>query len=92
MRTGIISLLAFSMLHISWKNTNENSIKEQPELIAQKGQTLELNNGKKWKVDDSMMIHIRNMEKDVKEFSGTELSEYKSLSGRLQSNISLLTS
>ena len=28
-------------------------------------QTLELNNGEKWKVDGKMITHIRNMENDV---------------------------
>ena len=29
------------------------------------GKTIQLNDGKKWKVDDEMMVHIRNMEKEV---------------------------
>ncbi|HLF32811.1 MAG TPA: hypothetical protein VI583_01160 [Cyclobacteriaceae bacterium] len=45
---------------------------------------LELDSGKKWVVNPEMMVHIRNMEKDVKQFDGTSLSAYKELSGKLK--------
>lgn len=55
-------------------------------------QTIELNNGEKWKVDANMITHIRNMENDVISFAKVEQKDYKSLSEKLQSNIDLLTS
>jgi hypothetical protein len=57
-----------------------------------KVQTIELNNGEKWKVDANMITHIRNMENDVISFAKVEQKDYKSLAEKLQSNIDLLTS
>lgn len=53
---------------------------------------IELNNGEKWKVDETMLYHIRNMESDVFSFSKLKEKEYKTLAISLQSNIDLLTS
>ena len=51
-----------------------------------------LNNGEKWKVDDNMMEHIRNMEKDVTSFAGNSDKEYTQLATSLKTNLDLLTS
>jgi len=51
-----------------------------------------LNNGEKWKVDDKMLVHIRNMENDINSFENTSNSDYKELAKKLQSNLDLLTS
>jgi hypothetical protein len=53
---------------------------------------IELNNGEKWTVDAEMMVHIRNMENDVKDFATQTDMDYKSLANKLQTNIELLTS
>lgn len=55
-------------------------------------ETIQLNEGKKWKVDDDMMLHIRNMEKDVVNFDKTDDKNYSLLAGKLKVNIDLLTS
>lgn len=55
-------------------------------------ESIQLNNGEKWKVDENMMIHIRQMEKDVNEFNGKNLADYKILSEKLKTNLDLLTS
>jgi hypothetical protein len=55
-------------------------------------QIIELNNGVKWKVDDNMLVHIRNMENDVQEYTTTEQKNYRLLADKLQKNIDLLTS
>lgn len=57
--------------------------------------SIELNNGAKWKVIPEMMAHIRNMESDVNRFSETKHTEFKDftqLGSSLQKNIDLLTS
>lgn len=54
--------------------------------------TIELDNGKKWKVKDDMLIHIRNMEKEVNTFTPSNPKEYESLAKNLQTSIGLLTS
>ncbi|MDO8998897.1 MAG: hypothetical protein Q7W45_03955 [Bacteroidota bacterium] len=57
--------------------------------------SIELNNGAKWKVVSEMMVHIRNMESDINRFSETkhtELKDFTQLGTNLQKNIDLLTS
>lgn len=51
-----------------------------------------LNNGEKWKVDDNMMTHIRNMEKDVIAFADNSDNNYTELASKLKTNLDLLTS
>ena len=54
--------------------------------------TIHLNNGQKWKVDDNMMLHIRNMEKDIAAVSIDNPKEYQLLPEKLKKNLDLLTS
>jgi|APLak6261678615_1056124.scaffolds.fasta_scaffold00202_13 TolA-binding protein len=57
--------------------------------------SIEFNNGAKWKVVPEMMAHIRNMESDINGFSETkhtELKDFTQLGSSLQKNIDLLTS
>ena len=55
-------------------------------------EAIKLNEGKKWKIDDAMMLHIRNMEKDVVNFDKTDDKNYSLLADNLKANIDLLTS
>jgi hypothetical protein len=55
-------------------------------------ETLVLNNGQKWKVDDNMMIYIQNMEADITSFTSNSQKEYQMLADKLQKNVNLLTS
>jgi hypothetical protein len=60
-----------------------------------KNDSIELNNGAKWKVVPEMMKHIRNMESEIVVFSEgkhTELKDLIQLGVSLQKNIDLLTS
>lgn len=57
--------------------------------------SIELNNGAKWKVVSEMIVHIRNMESDINRFSETthpELKDFTQLGASLQKNVDLLTS
>ena len=57
--------------------------------------SIELNNGAKWKVVSEMMAHIRNMESDINRFDETkhaELKDFTQLGASLQKNVDLLTS
>ena len=90
----VISLFLFSC-----GNTSNEKSKEQTETVTHEEhqhnaeiQTIELNNGGKWKVDANMITHIHNMENDIISFSNVEQKDYKSLAEKLQSNIDLLTS
>jgi hypothetical protein len=55
-------------------------------------ETIQLNNGEKWKVDDNMMLHIRNMEKEVVHFDQEKSTNYSLLADKLKTNIDILTS
>ena len=90
----VISLFLFSC-----GNTSNEKSKEQTETVTHEEhqhnaeiQTIELNNGEKWKVDANMITHIRNMENDVFSFTKVKQKDYKNLAKKLQSNIDLLTS
>lgn len=87
-----------------------NSVKEQNSETSQTQQSdapkesahqhsesdsIELNNGAKWKVVPDMLKHIRNMESDINRFAETkssDLKDYTQLGSSLQKNIDLLTS
>jgi hypothetical protein len=51
-----------------------------------------LNNGERWTVDENMMAHIRSMESEVEDFSGSAVPEYKMLAESLAKKLDLLTS
>ena len=99
MKKITISLTVISLFLFSCSNTSNEKSKQQTETVTHEEhqhndemQTIELNNGEKWKVDANMITHIRNMENDVISFAKVEQKDYKSLSEKLQSNIYLLTS
>jgi hypothetical protein len=91
---SVISLFLFSC-----GNTSNEKSKEQTETVTHEEhqhnaeiQTIELNNGEKWKVDANMITHIRNMENDINSFANVKQKDFKSIAEKLQSNIDLLTS
>ncbi len=55
-------------------------------------EAIQLNKGEKWKVDDIMILHIRNMEKDVVNFEKKDDKNYLLLADKLKVNLDLLTS
>lgn len=55
-------------------------------------ESIQLNNDEKWKVDDNMMAHIRNMEKDIVSFTTESDKNYAQLATKLKTNLDLLTS
>lgn len=94
-----LSLTAFSFFLFSCGNTSNEKSKEQTETATHEEhhhegetETIELNNGEKWKVDANMLLHIRNMESDVSTFSQNKQKSYKTFAEKLQTNIDLLTS
>ncbi len=75
--------------------TEKKEVKEVPIAAIIKhidSNEIVLNNGEKWKVDDKMLVHIRNMENDINSFENTSNTDYKELAKNLQSNLDLLTS
>lgn len=76
-------------------NTKPLPPSKESEHRHSESDSIELNNGAKWKVVSEMMAHIRNMESDINRFSETkhtELKDFTQLGTNLQKNIDLLTS
>lgn len=57
-----------------------------------KNQALELNNGEKWEIIESMAVYIQAMDKDVSEFENSAEKDYSILAEKLEENIGLLVS
>ena len=75
----IISFIAASLFLFSCGNTSNEKSKEQTETVTHEEhqhndemQTIELNNGKKWKVAENMLAYIRIMEEAVNNFDGKQ--------------------
>ncbi|MCB9360494.1 MAG: hypothetical protein H6587_07910 [Flavobacteriales bacterium] len=51
-----------------------------------------LDNGNKWKVVETMIVYIRNIEKAVNSFEGTESKDYTALAKTIDENLIELTS
>jgi hypothetical protein len=79
----IVTFLIMGLLLISCKNNGSSN---------EQNEKLQLNNGQKWKVDEKMLVFIRNMESDILDFSNTDQKDFNILTEKLQSNIDLLTS
>lgn len=77
---------------IEKNKTNKNDASENNSHHHNYNETIELNNGEKWVVDDNMMVHIMNIEKNVKDFNGSKLTEYHQLAKKINTNLDLLTS
>ncbi|MBK9735621.1 MAG: hypothetical protein IPO92_11900 [Saprospiraceae bacterium] len=99
MKTLKFLIPVLSLFLFSCGNTSTEKSKEQTETLAheehqhnEESESIELNNGEKWKVDANMITHIHNMENDIISFSNVEQKDYTSLAEKLQSNIDLLTS
>ena len=91
-----IALLATVVLLLFSCNTKSKEEKtteiKTEEHQHSESETIQLNNGEKWKVDDNMMLHIRNMEKDVVHFDQEKSTNYSLLANKLKTNIDILTS
>jgi len=89
---GSILLFSCNIATKEQEKAKTENVTQEPEHQHDKNETIELNKGERWKVDENMITHIRNMENDVSVFKGTTLTEYKTLSENLQKNVDLLTS
>ena len=67
------------------ETTEENHHHDENEAIV-------LNDGNKWKVVETMIVYIRNMEQAVNSFEGTESKDYTALAKTIDENLTELTS
>lgn len=93
-----IGLSAFFLFSCNEKVKTEPTVEAETEMHDQHDHdhsneiSIQLNNGQKWKVDDNMMAHIRNMEKEVTTFDKEKPENYQVLADNLKENLDLLTS
>ena len=91
-----IVLSAFFLFSCNDKAKNESAERSQTTETEvhehSNDETIQLNDGQKWKVDNEMMVHIRNMEKDVTSFDNGTPENYQLVSDNLEKNLDLLTS
>jgi len=89
---SIITLLASCQSNEEKKEPQKAKVESNAEIEHEHlPDELQLNNGAKWKVDDSMMVHLRNMSSSLLTFRLTEHTNHK-LADSILANIDLLTS
>jgi hypothetical protein len=87
-------LLPLSIVLMVGCNQKSNTKTPEQETVIQEenhhhtDESIVLNNGKKWKVVESMAVYIRNMENAVNNFDG---KDYTSLAENIDKNIRALT-
>ena len=89
MKTKILSILIITVLFFSCK-TDKKEVVLKPNKFT--NIQIEVVNGEKWVVNKSMMGFIKNIEKNVKQFDGKTLEDYKSLSVKINKDLRLVTS
>jgi hypothetical protein len=93
-----LTLFALIFSLISACGHRQNESKHADETVMEEHQhgsgsaVLELDSGRKWMVNPEMMVHVRNIENDVDQFSGTTLSDFKSLAEKLVKHNALVVS
>ncbi|MFT5780469.1 MAG: hypothetical protein ACI837_003431 [Crocinitomicaceae bacterium] len=87
--TGITALLFSCGNEVEKDIANSTVSQEEHDHTSE---SIDLDNGSKWKVIDSMMVHIENMEADLKQFEDLKETDYSLLASKLTANIDLLTS
>ena len=85
-----VGLLLFSC-NTKSKEEKTTGIKTKEHQHSE-SEAIQLNKGKKWKVDHNMILHIRNMEKDMVKFEKEDDKNYSLLANKLKVNLDLLTS
>lgn len=86
----IVVFVFVGWLAFSCNSEKQDTEKQQAELVQQKPHGLELNNGKKWKVDEGMILSYNLIVKDISEFKPSSLDDYHILSGKLYAHLKSL--
>ena len=90
----LTSLLIFSCNEESTviDNTEKNKEAESHEGHHHDEEEIVLNNGEKWTVNEDMMIHVQNMQREINSFDPKSENDYEVLAKNIDKNIDLLTS
>lgn len=88
-----INALTLSLISVFIAGCSSNEAKVVTETVIEEHhhkdhEAIVLNNGNKWKVEESMLIYIRNMEVAVNDFEG---NDYSTLAKTIDKNIRTLT-
>ena len=89
MKTKILSILMITVLFFSCKTDKKEVVLKPNEFTNIQ---IEVLNGEKWVVDKPMMDLIQNIKKNVNQFDGKTLEDYKSLSSKINNDLKTLTS
>ncbi|MBK9718259.1 MAG: hypothetical protein IPO85_12255 [Saprospiraceae bacterium] len=91
---SVISLFLFRCSNTSNKKSNEQTLtaSHEEQHRDDESESIELNNGEKWKVDAITITHIRNMENNVISFAKVEQKTTNHYLKNYNPNIDLLTS
>ncbi|MFP5470669.1 MAG: hypothetical protein ACLGGV_03665 [Bacteroidia bacterium] len=92
-------LLAMAIYLMACDNERQNHQEPQEEQTTHdeehhhhESESIVLDNGKKWKVAEGMVVYIRNMEKAINDFETLENKDYTALAKTIDTNIRELTS
>jgi len=87
----IASILVFSSLLLSCGNATENKSTEQTEVVSHEehnldyqSETLKLNNGEKWIVNEEMKPFIHSAEGILNQYKTSQTEDYKTLATQLK--------
>lgn len=104
MKTKFILPLTISLIILGCSSPSENkeeivttqeaetSIETIEENHHEELDTIVLDNGKKWKIVESMLFYIRNIEQAVTSFEGKQSEDYTTLAKTIDENLIELTS
>jgi ABC-type Zn2+ transport system substrate-binding protein/surface adhesin len=75
------------------ENTEEKEVNEEEEHHHHdETETIQLNNGAKWKVEEKMLMYIRSVETSLNNFKTPSAENFKTLSSVIAENLTALTS
>lgn len=91
MKTSILAAVAVGCFFASCGNTSKEKLKEQTETVTQeehplkdKTQTIQLNNGEKWIVNEEMKPFILEAETNLNDYLKSNSRYYKTLAEQLK--------
>jgi len=93
-KISILPLAFLLLIACNQEQSEENHEQEtatQEENYHHSDESIVLDNGKKWKVVETMLVYIRNMENAVNNFEGKESADYTALAKTIDENIRTLT-
>lgn len=88
---SIIYIVAIS-LGVLFTGCSNNEKSDDSSDSVKNSYNIELVNNEKWEVNKEMMVHIKNMEKDIETPSNQSHPNYEELGAKLDEHIGLLTS